>query len=168
MYWNFIRLFVSLIFHAAPIINQTIDDGYNETLVLTSIPLINIILSYVITVDAEIVKVIEGKSKKKTSSSESKKSISQSSYTPSTPSYNDGHSTNALPKYQHSSDDEGCNQVDEDKIVIVSMKRLSFFEWANLVVGGRDDYDGNNNFNDTTSATESSTLDEENLDIVIN
>src|ERR1043166_391001 len=37
MYWNFIRLFVSTIFHAVPIINQKVDDGYNETLVLTSI-----------------------------------------------------------------------------------------------------------------------------------
>jgi hypothetical protein len=134
MYWNFLRLFVAIAFHMTPILNQTIDGGFNEVLVLTTIPIVNIILSYVITVDAEIVRVIEGREKKKNSSAGSEKSMIQSPRTPRTPHHYSGD----LPKYTpHESSDENFSQIDDNKVVVVSMKRLSFFEWANVVVGKR-------------------------------
>lgn len=194
MHWNFLRLFVSVLFHAAPMINQTFND---DTVAITTLSVINIIISYVITVDAEIVRVIEGKDKKKPSSAGSEKSMTPSPRTPRTPPHYNGHSPSDLPKYSPpSSSNENYNQIDDDKIVVVSMKRLSFFEWANVVVGKRlrrnDDeidedeeieeiIDGppkdskedcekgrrSSNFSGTTSATDASTLDE-NPDIVIN
>jgi len=130
MHWNFLRLFISVLFHALPIINQKIDD---EVLAITSVNVVNIILTYVITVDAEIVRVIEGKDKKKSNSAGSEKSMTQSPRTPRTPPRYNGNSPNELPKYSPPHSD----QIDDDNIVVVSMKRMSFFEWANVVVGKR-------------------------------
>ncbi|CAG8523041.1 1095_t:CDS:2 [Cetraspora pellucida] len=107
---------------------------------------INISLSYVITVDAEIVKVIEGRNPSKDSSGgsagpeKSFKSL-QSPRTPRTP-----------PKYKATQSSvsrdipspsfklpsaEQTSQIDNNKLAVVSMKRLSFFEWAGFVVGKR-------------------------------
>lgn len=134
MYWNFLRLFVSLVFQLTPLLFYLVDDEV-RTITLQSV--INIILSYVITVDAEIVRVIEGRDDKKKGSSagESDKSFkSMSPHSPRTgrpPNYS-GYSPNDLPKYSP----QDSTFIDKDKIV-VSMKRLSFFEWANVVSGKR-------------------------------
>src|SRR5581483_7397839 len=114
-----------------PLLNYLIDD---EVRTITLQCLVNIILSYVITVDAEIVRVIEGRDdKKKGSSGDSNKSpqsmSSQSSRTSRPPNYS-GYSPNNLPKYSP----QDSSFIDKDKMV-VSMKKLDFFEWANTVTG---------------------------------
>ena len=80
IYWNFLRLVVSVVFHISPLWNLIND---NEVRIITSQSVINIILSY--TVDAEIVRVIEGRDKKKKgSSTDSDKSKSVSKSSPAT------------------------------------------------------------------------------------
>jgi len=141
MYWNFLRLFVALVFHAAPLSNF-FPATSDEITAITLLTLVNIVLSYVITVDAEIVRVIEGKNAKKGGSAGTEKSFG-SSQSPRTPRIPQHYRGSDLPKYsQHtqsttSSEQDNYSQLDQNKIVVVSMKRLSFFEWANFVVGKR-------------------------------
>jgi hypothetical protein len=59
MYWNFLRLCVAFVFHFTLILNF-MSNGLGEVRVITMQCLISIILSYVITVDAEIVHAIKG------------------------------------------------------------------------------------------------------------
>ncbi|GES98497.1 hypothetical protein GLOIN_2v1602591 [Rhizophagus clarus] len=134
MYWNFLRLFVAFVFHFAPIFNY-ITKGEDEVVSNTIQTVINIILSYVITVDAEIVKVIEGREKKNGSSAGTADKSFKSTQSTRAPPYSPK-STNVPPKYS-SHFNETHSQIDEEKVAVVSMKRLSFFEWANVVVGGR-------------------------------
>jgi hypothetical protein len=146
MYWNFLRLFVAFVFHLAPILNFITDE---EVQTITMQCIINILLSYVITVDAEIVKVIEGREKKNGSSAGSDKSYKSMQSSRAPPQYSSYSSKS--PKYP-SHFDETRSQINDDKIAVVSMKRLSFFEWANVVVGSRlrrnggenDEHDDNN------------------------
>lgn len=130
MYWNFLRLFVSVIFHSVPIINQIFN---NDILSITSISLINIIISYVITVDAEIVQIIKSNEKKNFCSEVTKKSI-----TPNLGNLNTTHcydnkliGDNCL---RSSSLNKNYDQIEDNKIEADSIKRLSFFEWANTIV----------------------------------
>ncbi|RGB24545.1 hypothetical protein C1646_821542 [Rhizophagus diaphanus] len=128
MYWNFLRLFVSFVFHCLAILDMTYFLPEVES--ITTKNIIYIALSYVITVDAEIVRVIEGKDKKKGSSGGSAGSLKSMR----SPRYN----SSDLPKYsQHAQTHSTHSQIENDKIAVVSMKRLSFFEWANVVVGKR-------------------------------
>ncbi|POG68088.1 hypothetical protein GLOIN_2v1778682 [Rhizophagus irregularis DAOM 181602=DAOM 197198] len=167
MYWNFLRLFISFIFHIQAITD--IVKFSSEVPSFTVKGIITIALSYVITTDAEIVRIIEGKDKKKVSSGgsagteKSLKSIHSSHY-----------NSNDLPKYSsHAQTSSTHSQIENNKIAVVSMKRLSFFEWANVVVGKRlcrnDDgeeykednkYDNGNTEEIIDTITEMSALDE--------
>ncbi|CAB4492410.1 unnamed protein product [Rhizophagus irregularis] len=62
IYWNFLRLFVIFIFHAFGFVDLYILSQSLSPVTFAAKCLINIFLSYVITADAEIVRVIEGKS----------------------------------------------------------------------------------------------------------
>ncbi|GBC09324.1 hypothetical protein RclHR1_08770003 [Rhizophagus clarus] len=123
MYWNFLRLFVACLFHFTPILNY-ITHGLEEVSGNTLQSVMNIIISYVITVDAEIVKVIEGREK-----------------------INNNKSTNVTPKYSANTN-ETYSQIDGDKVAVVSMKRLSFSEWANVVVGDHHHHENNDEYDE--------------------
>ncbi|RHZ84617.1 hypothetical protein Glove_79g107 [Diversispora epigaea] len=143
MYWNFVRLAVAfglnsmaaanLIFrnfHPYPTNDQYATIAFFQILCF-------ILLSYVVTVDAEIVKVIEGgnKNNKKSSKSTSKSTSEKSSYFSSsmnraTFKNNDSLS---LPKYNIPNIPTSPPQSDSNE----SKKRLSFFEWTNIVLGFR-------------------------------
>ncbi|CAB4412094.1 unnamed protein product [Rhizophagus irregularis] len=62
IYWNFLRLFVIFIFHAFGFVDLYTLSQSLIPVTFAAKCLINIFLSYVITADAEIVRVIEGKS----------------------------------------------------------------------------------------------------------
>jgi len=138
MYWNFLRLGIALLYH---IVGLTETLGFINTfspyIILTLKTLVNIALSYVITADAEIVKNIEGKETKDLSK---KKKINTPSKSVSTTS--SIHFPKNPPRYSartsHNSSlaKSNNNEFDDDKFT-VSMKRLSFFEWANAVEGKR-------------------------------
>ncbi|CAG8513350.1 7757_t:CDS:2 [Diversispora eburnea] len=126
MYWNFVRLAVAF--------------GINLMAVLNLLPLTSefgqyfvklffntfffVLMSYVVTVDAEIVKVIEGENQNKKRSS---KSTNENSSYPSSPTNRATYKSAALlPKNNTSSSPQSDYNV--------SVKRLSFFEWTNLVL----------------------------------
>jgi len=137
MYWNFLRLFVAFVFHFTAILDMFTVPFFDEVASITVKSIIYLTLSYVITVDAEIVRVIEGKDKKKGSSAGTEKSFKSMS-SPRTPRHYNGHSSDDLPRYSsHTQSYSNHSQIEENKIAVVSMKRLSFFEWANVVVGSR-------------------------------
>ncbi|CAG8626681.1 2029_t:CDS:2 [Funneliformis caledonium] len=145
IYWNFLRLAVVFvtstlssiyieIIPSSSFTHQAIDKGIFSAF--------TIIMSYVITVDAEIVRVVEGKYKKGSNNSNSEKSIPGTPHVPS--AYHKKKTSQTLPKYTSS-----IEQEESDDAFITSMKRLSFFEWANMVVGFRRDKNNNErNFNE--------------------
>ncbi|CAB5396361.1 unnamed protein product [Rhizophagus irregularis] len=90
--------------------------------------IIYILLSYVITIDAEIVHAIESKGRPSTKTVKSIQSA-------------DDHISSILS----SSDQIRSQVIDNDKIIVVSMKRLSFFECANTVLKNEDDDDDDKN-----------------------
>lgn len=160
MYWNFLRLFVSFVFHFQAILD--ILPVFSEVPSFTSKAIVIIVLSYVITVDAEIVRVIEGKDKKKGSSGGSAGS-EKSLKSIHSPRYN-SNSSNVPPKYSpHDPTSSTHSQIENDKIAVVSMKRLSFFEWANVVVGNRI----RRNDNDKEEYEEDNEYDDEDLEEII-
>ncbi|CAG8535384.1 31867_t:CDS:2 [Gigaspora margarita] len=129
MYWNFLRMFLAFLVHIESAIDYTIKLS------------LYIALSYAVTIDAEIVKVIEGKNMNKDSAGTEKSfKSSPSPYTPRSPrKYQDSQilsSSSDLPQYSPTEQGQ-ISQFDENKHVVVSMKRLSFFEWATFVVGKR-------------------------------
>jgi hypothetical protein len=128
IYWNLLRLMLSFAFHFIGIFNVLgmMDDVSS----ITSSSIIYISLSYVITIDAEIVHAIEGKGQQNESSTKTIKSI-------------DDHISSTL-----SSSDQTYSQIiDDDKIIVVSMKRLSFFELANTVISDENDENDKNDEN---------------------
>ncbi|CAG8556971.1 5714_t:CDS:2 [Diversispora eburnea] len=133
MYWNFVRLAVAFGLNLMTVVGliATFSEKYGagftrdqRIVVIFFNTFFFVLLSYVVTVDAEIVKVIEGENQNKKGSSTSEKS----SYPyPSS-------STNSTNRATYKSTGSKHNtQSDYD----VSMKRLSFFEWANIVLGFR-------------------------------
>ncbi|KAF0561128.1 hypothetical protein F8M41_025325 [Gigaspora margarita] len=148
MYWNFLRMFIAFLVHTESTIGLIISavstnpqDFEEVTGDITVKIVLYIALSYVITIDAEIVKVIEGKNLKGGSAGTEKSfKSSPSPYTPRTPrKFKDSQilsSSSDLPQYSPTEQGQ-MSQLDEDKHVVVSMKRLSFFEWATFVVGKR-------------------------------
>ncbi|CAG8651376.1 4126_t:CDS:2, partial [Funneliformis mosseae] len=142
MYWNFLRLAIAFVISVfASAYTEFISNLSTTHIAIDGAisGIFIIIMSYVITVDAEIVRVIEGKSKKRSNKSSSEKSVPGMPYVPKTYQTKSSH---ILPKYT-SSEQEGNNDD-----IIVSMKRLSFFEWANLVLGFRRDNEKNFNEED--------------------
>lgn len=144
MYWNFVRLGVAFglnvttlasnltgKLHANYDLDQIATRNFFQTFFF-------IVMSYVVTVDAEIVKVIEGEdqNKKGTSKSSSGKTNYQSSSTNMT-SKSTG--SISLPKYNTPNSPTIFERTsrNDTETYDVSMKRLSFFEWANIVLGFR-------------------------------
>ncbi|PKK74486.1 hypothetical protein RhiirC2_846829 [Rhizophagus irregularis] len=118
MYWNFLRLIVSFIFHILAILDifYILEEGTS----LITRGIVTILLSYLITIDAEIVHAIEGTGRQFGLSSK----FTQSD-----------HKLSNL-----SSNDQTYSQIiDDDRIVVVSMKRLSFLEWASTTIVDEDD-----------------------------
>ncbi|CAI2185340.1 19034_t:CDS:2, partial [Funneliformis geosporum] len=149
MYWNFLRLAIAFIISVVSSVYVELflrPDLTHFVIDSTITCALVIMLSYVITVDAEIVRVIEGKSKKKSSNSSSEKSITGTQRFPAT--YQKKLSSlksHTPPKYKPSMEQE----ENDDDDFIVSIKRLSFFEWANIVVGFRRGVSNNErNFNE--------------------
>ncbi|PKY19022.1 hypothetical protein RhiirB3_431961 [Rhizophagus irregularis] len=118
MYWNFLRLIVSFVFHILAVLDIFFILEEGASLIARGI--VTILLSYLITIDAEIVHAIEGTGRQNKLTSKSTHSDNKSS--------------------DFSSSDQTYSQViDNDKIVVVSMKRLSFLEWANTTIRDEDD-----------------------------
>lgn len=118
MYWNFLRLIVSFIFHILAILDIFFILEEGTSLITRGI--VTILLSYLITIDAEIVHAIEGTGRQFGLSSK----FTQSD-----------HKLSNL-----SSNDQTYSQIiDDDRIVVVSMKRLSFLEWASTTIVDEDD-----------------------------
>ncbi|CAG8583441.1 10214_t:CDS:2 [Diversispora eburnea] len=147
MYWNFVRLAVAfglnLITVVVLVTRSTRIGSIPDQLV--AITFFNtfffILMSYVVTVDAEIVKVIEGENQNKKGSS---KSTSEKSSYPSSPTNRATAGSGSLPKYNTSDTPTSPTSKNDYDI---SMKRLSFFEWANFVLGFRHE---NNNMQEFT------------------
>ncbi|CAG8565315.1 10250_t:CDS:2 [Diversispora eburnea] len=142
MYWNFVRLAVAFglnvmtvvgvvsTFSAINNIGFTRDQRIS---VLFFNTFFSILLSYVVTVDAEIVKVIEGENQNKKGSS---KSTSEKSSYPSSHTNRATTGSASLPIYNTSDTPTSpTSKTDHD----LSMKRLSFFEWANIILGFRSE-----------------------------
>ncbi|KAF0499736.1 hypothetical protein F8M41_020446 [Gigaspora margarita] len=211
MYWNFLRLTIDFFFNAITVIIAVGNSSINYSVLYGLMCFVTITQSYLITVDAEIVKVIEGSSENPpniewlnsiiddgigdnnngnsnniynniyntsndnsvdsfrigtrdvpSSSSSTSRSISmyQKIIKPWVPSTS---TTNRRSQYTPPSAwiresmlgqrQTGSFQLDKGKIVVVSMQRLSFFEWANMVTGVDDNYrvvNNNNNNNDNS------------------
>lgn len=137
MYWNFLRLAIAFIISVVSSVFVelvNISSSTHSAIHSAILFAFTIMLSYVITVDAEIVRVIEGKSKKGSYNSSSEKSIPGTPRVPATYQKKlSPHKSYPLPKYKPSMEQE----ENDDDDIIVSMKRLSFFEWAKIVVGFR-------------------------------
>ncbi|RGB31564.1 hypothetical protein C1646_763947 [Rhizophagus diaphanus] len=129
MYWNFSRLIISFIFHLFAILD--IFEILEEVPGMTVKCIIYILLSYLITIDAEIVHAIEGKGGLSTKTLKSIQST-------------DDHISSILS----SSDQIRSQVIDNNKIIVVSMKRLSFFECASTVIKNEDDDNDKNHEND--------------------
>ncbi|PKB95970.1 hypothetical protein RhiirA5_435709 [Rhizophagus irregularis] len=112
--------------------------------------IIYILLSYVITIDAEIVHVIEGKGQQNGSSTKTVKSIQST----------DDHISSTLS----SSDQTHSQIIDNDKIIVVSMKKLSFFECASTVLKNEDENDENHGDDEIKDDDEIKVDDESNDD----
>ncbi|KAG9305596.1 hypothetical protein G9A89_001657 [Geosiphon pyriformis] len=157
MYWNFLRVFLALGYNIMSAYETaTIDHQiahYDPSVMRGFSSFIYICLSYVITTDAEIVRVIQGpksnggggkgavkggnstmggkvsfgKSLQSTSSTDTK------SYLEYTTSFDESknRAINSASKEPHT------QRLDSNTTVITSMKRASFFEWAKSVVGKR-------------------------------
>ncbi|EXX50537.1 hypothetical protein RirG_269870 [Rhizophagus irregularis DAOM 197198w] len=147
-YWNFLRLIISFIFHLFAILDifYLLEEGPSMTVKC----IIYILLSYVITIDAEIVHVIEGKGQQNGSSTKTVKSIQST----------DDHISSTLS----SSDQTHSQIIDNDKIIVVSMKKLSFFECASTVLKNEDENDENHGDDEIKDDDEIKVDDESNDD----
>ncbi|CAJ0754404.1 3946_t:CDS:2 [Entrophospora sp. SA101] len=112
-----------------------------------------ICLSYFITADVEIVKVVE--SKKKVPSGSARNDISTKG-SMSEISLSNRTSNQSLASVQFASkhyelseaEQKNSDDIDEGKVAIVSMKKLSFTECANLVLDGRSTKENNKDTDD--------------------
>ncbi|CAG8444990.1 13975_t:CDS:2 [Cetraspora pellucida] len=180
LYWNFLRLTIDFLYNAITVIQAVENQSIDNSILNGFLCFVTIAQSYLITVDAEIVKVIEGSSENPpniewlnsvlidddddrgtgtrdvpSSSSSTSRSISMcpkimKPWVPST--------TTVTRRSQYTPPSTwiresmlgqrqtGSFQLDKGKIVVVSMQRLSFFEWANMVTGA-DNYGIANNDN---------------------
>jgi len=150
IYWNFLRLFLAICYNAT-IIYYAAFSIYRElnveitTYTNAAQVFLVILLSYSITADAEIVRVIEGKKDDKGFSSNSAGTGKSYKNMPQTPKSTSSHyqTSSEPPKYSVGNysyserEKQESDDIGDNKIAVVSMKRLSFFEWANVVVGNK-------------------------------
>ncbi|RGB28214.1 hypothetical protein C1646_745970 [Rhizophagus diaphanus] len=137
MYWNFLRLIVSLIFHLLAILDIFFILGEGTSLITRGI--VTILLSYLITIDAEIVQAIEGTGRQF--------GLSSSDHKPSNLS---------------SSDQTYSQIIDDDRIVVVSMKKLSFLEWASTTIIDEDDENYKNDEKNDNDENDENAKDKDN------
>ncbi|RHZ90015.1 hypothetical protein Glove_9g300 [Diversispora epigaea] len=127
MYWNFVRLGVAFLLNVNAIMSLT-TSRLDEPLNLATRTFFNtlafILMSYVVIFDAEIVKVIKGGNQNKKGSG-GPKHKKKSSSTNATHKSADSAS---LPKHNTLNSNNNIQTYD------VSFKRLSFFEWTNVVM----------------------------------
>ncbi|CAG8540530.1 5850_t:CDS:2 [Ambispora leptoticha] len=158
LYWNFLRLFITISYHVVSAVYAKMFqiDGLTITYVFTFIYLS---MSYLITADAEIVRVIEGRgptvngktvvSEKPSFNKGNKNTGGQTStFDISTKDSHDFTST------QLSTASQNTQKIGKNTVVVSSMKRVSFFEWAKSVAGKRTDK------NETHNSTEDDSIEE--------
>nr|CAG8543150.1 12634_t:CDS:2 [Entrophospora candida] len=136
LYWNFMRMTVDFIYNVMAILNIYIDNDKFYFEVLNGIQCFaTIAQSYLITVDAEIVKVIEGNQNRTII-------ISFRKFIMSTPSTSREMEEGSKSQKHKSWRRDSLNRqqktasfrLNKNKFVVVSMQRLTFFEWANLII----------------------------------
>ena len=170
IYWNFIRLILAICYNAVVLYYTALKYYVTSNTMKTSFisntlqGVFIILLSYAITADAEIVKVIEGKKRSKESNSNNSngtkhvtQQTSDGTITP-LPNYK---SPNEPPRYSTGSYVDSKNKERNSG----NINKLSFSEWANVVVGNefieKDDGNNNNN-NNNKNNNEEDIIDEEN------
>ncbi|CAJ0651766.1 6237_t:CDS:2 [Entrophospora sp. SA101] len=158
MYWNFIRVFLAIISDVI-VLSYTLlgfyeDNDLDHAFIEGNIQtVLYICLSYFITADVEIVKVVE--SKKKVPSGSARNDISTKG-SMSEISLSNRTSNQSLASVQFASkhyelseaEQKNSDDIDEGKVAIVSMKKLSFTECANLVLDGRSTKENNKDTDD--------------------
>ncbi|CAJ0651762.1 6234_t:CDS:2 [Entrophospora sp. SA101] len=158
MYWNFIRVFLAIISDVI-VLSYTLlgfyeDNDLDHAFIEGNIQtVLYICLSYFITADVEIVKVVE--SKKKVPSGSARNDISTKGNM-SEISLSNRTSNQSLASVQFASkhyelseaEQKNSDDIDEGKVAIVSMKKLSFTECANLVLDGRSTKENNKDTDD--------------------
>ncbi|CAG8474884.1 5375_t:CDS:1 [Acaulospora morrowiae] len=165
LYWNFFRLTIDFLYNGITVLNTV---GINNIILDGLLCFATIAQSYLITVDAEIVKVIEGR----TPTDEwpnnrftgNGRNVGRSTFSPPlpvtsrvtrdvsfTPRYQRIVQSWTSPPSRHRSQysppstwmsesplrqqQTASFRLDKGKFVVVSMQRLTFFEWANIVTG---------------------------------
>ncbi|CAG8581804.1 9913_t:CDS:2 [Ambispora gerdemannii] len=147
MYWNFLRLFITIFYHVMSAVYAKLIYKINGLTIMYIFTFIYISLSYLITADAEIVRVIEGrgpitsgKPEKSSFNKGNKNTHGQTStFDISTKDSHDFTSTQLSYKPTVSQNTQDTQRIGKDTVVVSSMKRVSFFEWAKFVVGKRTD-----------------------------
>nr|CAG8604222.1 13138_t:CDS:2 [Entrophospora candida] len=158
MYWNFIRVFLAIISDVI-VLSYTLlgfygDNDLDHAFIEGNIQtVLYICLSYFITADVEIVKVVESKKKVPSGSARNdistKGSMSEISLSNRTSSQSLASVQFASKHYELSeAEQKNSNDIDEGKVAIVSMKKLSFTECANLVIDGRPTKENNKDTDD--------------------
>ncbi|CAG8565437.1 1553_t:CDS:2 [Diversispora eburnea] len=129
MYWNFARLGVAFLLNLSAFVNilvalkPTTLDMIAARIFFNTLAFV--LMSYVVTVDAEIVKVIKGGNQNKKGSGRPKnkeKSYSANATKKSADSV-------LLPKHDTLISHKNVQTYD------ISFKRMTFFEWSNIVMG---------------------------------
>lgn len=181
LYWNFLRLTVDYFYNGITVLNTI---GISDPVLDGLLCLSTIAQSYLITVDAEIVKVIEGRSP--TDEWPNTRLVgnggddSGSTFSPPLPvtsrTVRETSLTSLTSRYQRivrswtsppsrrrtqcaspttwaresstRQQQTASFRLDKGKFVVVSMQRLTFFEWANIVTG-IDSRDGNDQGSET-------------------
>ncbi|CAJ0843417.1 1627_t:CDS:2 [Entrophospora sp. SA101] len=146
LYWNFMRMTVDFIYNVMAILNIYIDNDKFYFEVLNGIQCFaTIAQSYLITVDAEIVKVIEGNQNRTIIIAFDRNNLSIVSFrkfimsTPSTSrEMEEGSKSQKHKSWRRDSlnrqQKTASFRLNKNKFVVVSMQRLTFFEWANLII----------------------------------
>ncbi|CAG8444086.1 7323_t:CDS:2, partial [Scutellospora calospora] len=152
LYWNFLRLTIDFLYNAITVIMAVENTSINSSLLNAAMCFVTITQSYLITVDAEIVKVIEGTGTRDVPPSPSSPTRSISKYQRIIKPFNRRSQYTPPSAWIRESmlgqRQTGSFQLDKGKIVVVSMQRLSFFEWANMVTGADDNCKAVNNDNE--------------------
>jgi len=202
LYWNFLRLTIDFLYNGITVFTL-VDHNIDKIIIQSLLCFVTISQSYLITVDAEIVKVIEGRNLtdfnnqndiewlsgngnngdlpttmisipssrtqvaarsvssiyhrilQRTTSSNNISNrtrnntpswFTSSSSSPTSPTYppqnnllNPNTPTRQIRRPTNTLRHTASFQLDKGKVVVVSMQRLTFFEWANMVTGHNDD-----------------------------
>ncbi|CAG8554444.1 775_t:CDS:2 [Diversispora eburnea] len=127
IYWNFVRLGVAFLLNLSAfvvLLTATKPLNYDQFAPIFFFnTLAFVLMSYVVTVDAEIVKVINNQNKKGSGRPKYKEKSSSTNAT------NKSAVSESFPKHNN------LNSYNNIQTYDVSFKRLSFFEWSNTIIG---------------------------------